>query len=114
MKTMRSKSMYVSLRSSSHAAAVRIQSTLRMHNERSAYLKLRAVTVKLQQVARRNQKREKSARTIQNAFWIHRLRSTVDERQNRLGSSLPALVLKAGVAWLLSDPRVLEFALKKI
>ncbi|CAB9498389.1 asp (abnormal spindle) homolog, microcephaly associated (Drosophila) [Seminavis robusta] len=105
------KTQFAIIRASSHDAAASIQGLWRMYSARVSFKRLVSVALTLQRVTRENIRKEKAARKIQNVWWIYRIRREVFDQKKNSTSSLPAMVLQAGLAWVLSDPRVIEFAL---
>lgn len=94
-----------------HGASILIQRVWRLHWQRQRFLRARTGTKTIQRLVRDVMKRNSAARKIQRAWWISQLRGTAANQESRTGRSLPSMVLKAGAAWILSDPRVIEFAL---
>lgn len=94
-------------------SSILMQSVWRMHCSRQPYLRVRSSALKIQSLARKINERNAAAKKIQRQWWVAKLRGTIKNRKSsRMGTRLPTMVLQAGVAWFLSDPRILDFALK--
>ena len=93
--------------------ATLLQRVFRQQRERKRFLQARSAAKRIQRLARSVAQRDVAARKIQQFWRDYQLRVSASKEQGgRRGTSLPAMVLQAGVAWILSDPRVIEFALK--
>lgn len=94
--------------------ARQIQCTWRMSRARGEFLKARAAAVVIQDMVRTVQNRKVAAIKLQRVWRLYMLthKKGTSSSRSRLLFSVPAMVVQAGLAWVLSDPRVIEFALR--